>query len=662
MKYAFFFLFALFVICAAQSRAAVSSDVQSMLDRHVSGMPGVGIVAGVVDRSGARVFQSGASGTNRALDAHTEFEIGSVTKTFTATILASMVLDGSVRLDDPVSKYLPAYVHVPTRDGKQITLLNLATQHSGLPRLPTNMDPGALDPYAHYSLHDLYDFLKTYRLPRDPGQSFEYSNLGIGLLGDALALKAHTSYAQLLQSRVLGPLGMRETTIAITPTDRVRLAAGHDADGAVVAPWTFDALAPAGALNSTVGDMMKFVRCNMGQGPLAKSCLFAQKPRSEFTGNRIGLVWWTGDIEAIIHHGGDTAGYHASVAVSPDHARGVVVLTNGGAPVDDVAIHIIDPRIPVAASPKFVPLSSAVLDSYVGMYENRTEGLNFAIRRLGSSMTIQLPGQQEIRIYPSAKDEFFARAVAATISFSRAVGSGVSGLVLHQDGNDVSAARVSTIAVTPTAFPSPSPTMSSPTPSAAPTASPSPTASSAANLDDYVGSYDTAQGLSFTVTRSGEQLTVQLTGQPAEPVYWSAKDSFFYKIVDAQIDFERDAAGNVASLALHQHGVTISAVRSKVPHSQPTFPPVVALDDATLDGYVGTYVASPSFAFTVTRLAGQLMVQATGQQPIPMFASAKDEFFCKVVEARISFRRDAGGKVNALVLHQNGRDVPATRT
>jgi CubicO group peptidase (beta-lactamase class C family) len=170
------------------------------------------------------------------LDAHTLFEIGSVTKTFTATILSTMVLDGTVKLNDPVSKYLPAYVHVPARNGKQITLLNLATQHSGLPRLPTNMDPQGSDPYAHYSTRDLYVFLNMYKLARDPGQSFEYSNLGVALLGDALANREHMSYAQLLQARVLGPLGMTETATVLSPSEQMRFAAGHDADNDPIAP------------------------------------------------------------------------------------------------------------------------------------------------------------------------------------------------------------------------------------------------------------------------------------------------------------------------------------------------------------------------------------------------------------------------------------------
>src|SRR4029078_9399783 len=137
------------------------------------------------------------------LDANTVFEIGSLTKTFTATILADMVLRGEVALDDPAQKYLPASVKVPSRNGRQITLLDLATHTSGLPKIPANLkqtDPQ--NPYASYSVQDLYDYLTSYTLTRDPGARFEYSNTGVGLLGHILSLKANKSYEDLVIERV----------------------------------------------------------------------------------------------------------------------------------------------------------------------------------------------------------------------------------------------------------------------------------------------------------------------------------------------------------------------------------------------------------------------------------------------------------------------------
>ena len=637
---------------------ATSADVRALVRQRIAQSPGVGVVVGVIDHNITTIYKAGETGNASVLGEHTLFEIGSVSKTFTATILASMVLDGSVRLSDPVAKYLPATVRVPSRDGKQITLLDLATQHSGLPRLPSNMDfADPNDPYADYTLADMYKFLDGYSLPRDPGQSFEYSNLGLGLLGDALAARAGVPYSVLLQRRVLTPLGMTDTAIALTADQRSRFAVGHDADGAAVKPWTFQALAPAGAIRSTVTDMLKYVRCNMGQGPLARVCEFAQRPRSTFPGNRIGLVWWTGDVTPIIHHGGDTAGYHASVAVSPDREVGVAVLTNGGLPVDDLAVHVIDPALPVAQWPKTARLDPPTLQSYVGRYDLKEAGGLLTVTRSGDRLFARLTGQDAAAIYPSAKDVFHYRVVDAELDFSRDTAGDVSSVVLHQDGRDISGAKLSASAPDPTAAPATAPPLSA---SAAPTPA-SASASSPTGLGEYVGDYVVSPGAVFTISRDGDQLSVQLTGQPAIPIYPAAKDVFSARIVVAQIVFKRDGQGKINALELHQNGAVVQALRAAGPLPQPSYPPIVKLDDATLDGYLGTYVASPGAAFTVTRTADQLLVQLTGQPSWPVYASEKDEFFYKVVAARISFVRDASGKVTGLILHQNGRDVPATK-
>lgn len=153
-------------------------------DRVDSGRS-AGIVAGMVFADGStRVLAYGDAGRGRRLDKRSVFEIGSITKTFTATLLADMAERGEVRLTDPVARLLPPEVTVPSRGGRQITLLDLATQTSGLPRLSTNLaitEPG--NPYADYTVDQLYAFLNGYTLTRDPGAQFEYSNVGVGLLG-----------------------------------------------------------------------------------------------------------------------------------------------------------------------------------------------------------------------------------------------------------------------------------------------------------------------------------------------------------------------------------------------------------------------------------------------------------------------------------------------
>ena len=150
----------------------------------------MGIVVGVIEPNGRRVVAYGhlANGDPRTVDGDTIFEIGSVSKVFTSLLLADMVNRNEVALDDPAAKYLPDDVTLPERSGKAITLLDLSTHSSGLPPLPTNLKPkDPRNPYAGYTVDDLYQFLSGYTLPRDPGSEFEYSNLGAGLLGHLLA-------------------------------------------------------------------------------------------------------------------------------------------------------------------------------------------------------------------------------------------------------------------------------------------------------------------------------------------------------------------------------------------------------------------------------------------------------------------------------------------
>src|SRR5687768_4364969 len=186
---------ALSVVSASVARAqefAPDSTVRRILaDRLASGR-GMGFVLAVVERGKApRYYSTGTAGVAGVrLDSTTVFEIGSITKVFTSALLADMVQRGEVKLDDPISKYLPKAVRVPVRKGKEITLIDLATQSSGLPRLPSNLKPASVaNPYADYTVANLYEFLSGYTLTRDIGSQYEYSNLGVGLLGHVLSLR-----------------------------------------------------------------------------------------------------------------------------------------------------------------------------------------------------------------------------------------------------------------------------------------------------------------------------------------------------------------------------------------------------------------------------------------------------------------------------------------
>src|SRR5690349_5171074 len=265
-------------------RVALSdSAIRAVIKDRVDSKRSSGIAVGILDPDGhTRVFAYGTSGTSRPLDAQSVFEIGSITKTFTATTLADMVVKGEVKLDDPVAKYLPASAHVPARNGREITLVDLATQSSGLPRMPSNFAPkDRANPYADYTEQQAIDFVSSYQLTRDVGSKYEYSNLGMGLLGIALTHREKVTYEQLVRKHVIDPLQMNDTRVTLTPSMRDRLALGHDEAGNVVSNWDIPGLAGAGALRSTVNDMLKYLAANVdpGHSPLGPAIEMAHVKR-----------------------------------------------------------------------------------------------------------------------------------------------------------------------------------------------------------------------------------------------------------------------------------------------------------------------------------------------------------------------------------------------
>src|SRR5580704_13650102 len=209
----------------AQSPAntSVPSDAEIrkiLVERIDTERQSVGLVVGVIEPTGRRVVAYGslAKDDSRPLNGDTIFEIGSITKVFTSLLLADAVERHEVALSDPIAKYLPPQVKVPERGGRTITLQDLSTHTSALPRLPANFSPkDPSNPYADYSVEQLYQFLSGYTLTRDIGSQYEYSNLGGGLLGHALARRAGVDYETLVRRRITGPLGMHDTVIALTP-------------------------------------------------------------------------------------------------------------------------------------------------------------------------------------------------------------------------------------------------------------------------------------------------------------------------------------------------------------------------------------------------------------------------------------------------------------
>lgn len=442
-----FALLLIFPFAAHAQEAGLPGDVVANVQARVEGGENEGVFIGIVGPDGTQAYGFGRLAADRLAvpDSNTVFEIGSVTKVFTALLLAEVVERGEVALDDPIVQYLPDSLAVSF--GDRVTLEHLATHTSGLPILPDNLaiaDPA--NPYAAYTAEDLYRFLGRHGLRREPGAAYEYSNLGIGLLGHLLARRAGESYETLLRERVLDPLGLDDTGITLKADQQARLATGHSG-GRVVPNWDFLTLAPAGALRSTGADMLRFLRANLGlvEAPLADELAQARAIRAPAYGDSmaVALGWHTrssSNAEVIWHNGG-TGGYRSFVGFDPEARRGVVVLTNADLSMDDIGFHLLDSSLPLQAVQETAEVAPEVLERYVGQYQ-LVPGFVITVTREADRLYAQATGQQAFRIYPASETEFFVRVVDARLTFHVGADGTVEGLTLHQNGRDQFGAKI----------------------------------------------------------------------------------------------------------------------------------------------------------------------------------------------------------------------------
>jgi CubicO group peptidase (beta-lactamase class C family) len=324
----------------------------------------VGVTVGITCKGEHSIHGFGKTslGENgKVPDGRTLFEIGSVTKVFTAIALADMVERGDVNLADPLSKFYPDQ-KTPNWKGHEITLESLATHRSGLPRLPNAILVRSVvseNPYAKFTAEDMRKFLAMYRLKRDVGAEYEYSNLGAGLLGVLLARKNGTDYETMIVQKICTPLKLSDTRITLTDEQQARLASPYYSGGEPAKNWDFDAFAGAGALRSTAEDMLTFLDANLGivKTPLADALALCQEERTEagHPGLSMGLGWHIlkgeQQSEPILWHNGGTGGYRSFVGFCPKGKVGVVVLANTDHDVDSIAVDLLRKLAPSPPKP-----------------------------------------------------------------------------------------------------------------------------------------------------------------------------------------------------------------------------------------------------------------------------------------------------------------------
>jgi serine-type D-Ala-D-Ala carboxypeptidase/endopeptidase len=441
---------------AAPSTPLPLANMQPLLQERLR-HEGVGMVAAQWQRAEEpRYAQAGSRHVLQVLppDANTLFEIGSVSKTFVALLLADMVVRRELHLDAAVEEALPSGLKLRDAQGAPLRWVDLATHRSGLPRLPPAFNPAVeADPYADYTQEMLWAFVADWRAERKRDTKWDYSNLGYGLLAEALARRAGGSFQAVLSQRVLLPMGLADMRLRMQgqPVQSPNIAFGHDDQRRAVPAWQFQAMAGAGALLASATSLMRYARCMVGDidHPLREAAALALEPRAAGPAPRMrsALAWLRGrspgGLDFATHDGG-TYGFSSSLFIAPEAGRASLVLANSFTQINDLAMHGLDARARLrdvaaeaaarqaATQRQPVLVAAEALQALAGSYALEPQ-FKLRVRADGQRLFAQATGQGEFELFAVNEREFFARVAPIDIRFEGATGVAPA-LLLKQSG------------------------------------------------------------------------------------------------------------------------------------------------------------------------------------------------------------------------------------
>jgi len=427
------------------SIAAIRDILAARIDAQRNG---VGLVVGVVSPEGRQRVGYGRLAKNdpHTPDADTVFEIASLTKIFTGLIFAGMVLSGEIGMKDPLSRHLPG-IALPERDGRAITLLDLATHTSGLPQFPDNprLPPDApADVFQWYlametyTEEDLFAFLAGYELPRTPGAQWGYSNVGFSLLGMALCRRAGVDFETLVTNRILRPLGMHDTAITPTKSMERRMAIPHELNLRPVPRQQRSIFAPSGGLLSTANNLMIFLHALMdgGHSPVtvANELALATRRPGSAPGNEQAIGWEIVPIAGVnaCWKVGGSRGCSSVLTYDRATRRGVVVLGNSDYRVDDIGRHVLVRAAPLRRPFTAVDVAPELLDAYAGSYRLGT--LQIDIVRVGDGIGSKFGQFPPLMLTAIGEAAFLNPEANTEFQFRRDADGRVTGLALISEG------------------------------------------------------------------------------------------------------------------------------------------------------------------------------------------------------------------------------------
>jgi|CXWL01.1.fsa_nt_gi CubicO group peptidase (beta-lactamase class C family) len=477
------------------------------------------------------------------------FRLGSITKQFTAVLVLQLVQEGKLSAEDPLSKYLPDF---PAAQAEGVTVQHLVNHTSGI---PSYTDQPTWPPRMREDLtvQQILDFTKD--LPRDfaPGTQWKYSNTGYILLGAILEKVTGKAYATLVAERIFEPLGMTSSSYGAEERIIPRRVKGYDGGPGAYQNTSYLSMTQpyaAGSLLSTVDDLAKWNSALLGERiarPPFRDQLWQSAKLADGRDTHYAWGWgvWEYEGHRVISHSGGINGFVTDALRVPDAKLFVAVLSNNpGAAKRPEELTLTAAALvlgkPLDQRPS-IRLSAEKLEEFTGVYEidGNPEMLR-VITRDGDTLYSQRSGSAKFEIRPRGGDRFFFLDTVSELQFERDASGKVTGhRMIRNVGADESAKKVNR-----------------PIPTAREEIQLDP-----ATLDGYLGEFELAPGFSIAITREGDALFAQATGQPRFPLFAETKDRLFLKVVDAVIDFERDATGTVTGIVLRQGGQNLPGKR-----------------------------------------------------------------------------------------------------
>jgi CubicO group peptidase (beta-lactamase class C family) len=533
-----------FVFVATSCLAQDAARMEEIVQTYVQNKTFMGAV--LVARGSEVILSKGYGSANLEWDLPntpaTKFRLGSITKQFTAASILLLEERGKLSLDDPIKKHMP---DAPAA-WDAITIFNLLTHTSGI----TNFT--ALPDYKSLKLDEM-PVAKTIATVRDkpldfaPGEKMSYSNSGYLVLGHVIERVSGASYEKFVTDNIFTPLGMKDSGYDSNKTVIARRAAGYmpSPAGPVNAGFVHMSVPhAAGALYSTTADLLRWEQGLFGGKVITAASL--AKMTTPFKGDyALGLVVQNASGRKVIQHGGGIDGFNTFLSYYPDDKLTVAVLANlNGQTPNQIAAKLATVAhggvVQTTSERKEMTLPVATLTRYVGSYE-LGPGANMMIRLDGERLTTQLTGQQQFPIFAESETKFFLKVVDAQVEFFTDASGAVTHAVMYQNGRERKVPRTSgTVAATPQR---------------------KEIAVPAGTLARYVGTYQMSPTAELSVTLDGSQLKAQLTGQPALPIFAESETLFFYKAVEATLEFEKDASGAVTGVRLRQGPINTLAPR-----------------------------------------------------------------------------------------------------